>query len=193
MGCWGRAGWVGAAAMWALVGMGGGPAEAAKWGRAEINALPDEAFASVEQRPDGTRARHLPHHDAAGGVDLPHLRNALSRWNQVQWADPASAERAREHLLRHFRELGLPVPGAAGGPQRLAPRRRILRSDPTPSSPFRRPRGPTTGPARAADRRRHRPPRHPPEAVPGPRGEMGAPPPPEVFPRLTAFPPMVRN
>ncbi len=113
-----------AAAGWALLGLGGGPAEAAKWGRAEINALPDEAFASVEERLDGTRARHLPHHDAQGRVNLPHLRSALSRWNQVQWADPANAERARDHLLQHFRELGLPVPGAARSPQRFAPRRR---------------------------------------------------------------------
>ncbi len=124
MGCGGRAGWVAAAAAWALVSLCGMPAEAAKWGRAEINALPDEAFASVEERPDGTRARHLPHHDAQGRVNLPHLRSALSRWHQVQWADPANADRAREHLLQHLRELGLPVPGAARAPQRFAPRRR---------------------------------------------------------------------
>lgn len=129
---WGRAGWVAAAAAWALVGMGGGPAEGAKWSRAEINALPDEAFASVEERPDGIRARHLPHHDAQGRVDLPHLRNAMSRFDQVRWADPAHAEAARRHLLEHFKELRLPVPGAGRARQRSVPRPRLSRHEAPP-------------------------------------------------------------
>lgn len=90
-------------------------AEAAKWSRAYINALPDEAFASVEVRPDGALARHLPHHRPDGRVDPAHLRNALARWNQVRWANPASAEEARRHLLDHYRELGLPAPGEGRG------------------------------------------------------------------------------
>ena len=125
-------GWVGAAVLWALVGAGGVPAEGAKWSRAEINALPDEAFASVEERPDGTRARHLPHHDAQGRVDLLHLRSALSRWNQVQWADPANAEAARQHLLEHFKELRLPVPGEGRTRQGFVPRQRIYRHEAPP-------------------------------------------------------------
>ena len=127
MGRWREIGWVGAVVLWALAGLGGTPAEGAKWSRAYINALPDEAFAAVEEGPDGTRARHLPHHDAHGRVDLPHLRSALSRLNQVRWADPANAARAREHLLEHYRALGLPGPGDGGARhgrarQRFVPR-----------------------------------------------------------------------
>ena len=82
------------------------PAEGAPWSQGYISALPDEAFAVVEVRPDATRARHLPHHDAEGRVDLPHLRAALSRLRQVRWVDPTNGERARRHLLEHFEELG---------------------------------------------------------------------------------------
>jgi hypothetical protein len=70
------------------------------WRRAYVDALPDNAFAVVHVRPDGTRSRHLPHHDAYGQVDLPHLRSALARLSQVHWEDPADAERARRHLRR---------------------------------------------------------------------------------------------
>ena len=129
---WRGIGWVGPAVLWAFVGAGGGPAEGAKWSRAEIDALPDEAFASVEERPDGTRARHLPHHDAHGRVDLPHLRNAMSRFDQVRWADPANAEAARRHLLEHFKELRLPVPGEGRARQRFVPQPRIYRQEAPP-------------------------------------------------------------
>ncbi len=126
MGSWRRAAWVGVA-VWGLVAMAGAPAGAERWRRADINALPDEAFASVEVRPDGTRVRHLPHHDAHGRVDLPHLRSAMSRFHQVQWVDPASAERARQHLVDHFRALGLPVPGEVRAYGSAPPRRRAHR------------------------------------------------------------------
>lgn len=132
MGRWREIGWVGAAVLWALVGPGGAPAEGAKWSRGYINALPDAAFAAVEEGPDGARARHLPHHDAEGRVDLPHLRNALSRWHQVQWMDAANADRARQHLLDHFGALGLPAPGEGRARQRLAPRPRSFRGDARP-------------------------------------------------------------
>jgi hypothetical protein len=115
-------GFAGLLIVWSAMALGGAPAEAAKWDKAYINALPDEAFASVEARPDGTQARHLPHHDAQGRVDLPHLRSALSRLHQVKWADPANAGPARDHLLQHYKELGLPVPGASRGGQRVGPR-----------------------------------------------------------------------
>jgi hypothetical protein len=76
------------------------------WKRAYVDALPDEAFAVVHVRSDGTRSRHLPHHDAVGRVDRPHLRSALARLGQVRWEDPADAERARRHLLAHQDALG---------------------------------------------------------------------------------------
>jgi hypothetical protein len=75
------------------------------WKRAYVNALPDAAFAVVHVRLDGTKSRHLPHHDADGRVDLSHLRSALARLDQVRWEDPADAERARQHLLMHREAL----------------------------------------------------------------------------------------
>ena len=82
-------------------------ATAEPWSRAYVGALPDEAFAVVHVRPDGTKSRHLPHHDAAGRLDLSHLRSALARLGQVRWEDPADAERARQHLLAHQETLGI--------------------------------------------------------------------------------------
>ena len=82
-------------------------ATAEPWSRAYVGALPDEAFAVVHVRPDGTKSRLLPHHDAVGRLDLSHLRRALARLGQVRWEDPADAERAREHLLAHQEALGI--------------------------------------------------------------------------------------
>jgi hypothetical protein len=79
--------------------------EAGPWSRAYVKGLPDDAFAVVAIRPNGTLTRHLPHHDGEGRVDLPHLRNALSRLRQVHGLDPATAEGAHQHLLQHLREL----------------------------------------------------------------------------------------
>ena len=60
--------------------------EAAKWTRAYINSLPDSAFIYIEpgyKEGMDKRARHLPYKDDTGKIDLPHLRNALSRCNQI--------------------------------------------------------------------------------------------------------------
>jgi hypothetical protein len=81
-------------------------AAAATWSRAYIRQLPDSAFAVVEQTSEGTRIRRLPHHDAAGTLDLPHLCNALARLPQVKWRDPTNAEIARRHLSGHLDEVG---------------------------------------------------------------------------------------
>lgn len=82
----------------------------AEWTAAFINGLPDSAFAYIE--PGGTKdsegkttprsKRHFPHHGAGGGVDLPHLRNALSRAPQSPFGDKAMA-----HLERHARSEGV--------------------------------------------------------------------------------------
>lgn len=89
-----------------------------RWTRAYIRALPDDAFAVVEMRPDGRPARRLPHHDAEGCLDLAHLRSALGRLRQVQWLDPAQGPRARAHIEEHLRELrttsGPPSSGCRG-------------------------------------------------------------------------------
>jgi hypothetical protein len=87
-----------------LLILAGSPAEAAKWTRAYIRRLPDSAFAAIETAPNGKTLRHLPHHAAAGNLDLPHLRSGLSRLHQVKWQDPATAESAQQHLLDHVRQ-----------------------------------------------------------------------------------------
>lgn len=61
--------------------------ERAVWSTAYINDLPDSAFLYIE--PGGEKddegkttprsLRHFPVHDASGKLDMPHLRNALSR------------------------------------------------------------------------------------------------------------------
>lgn len=80
----------------------------AEWTAAYINALPDSAFAVIEgggeKDGDGKTTpralRHLPHHDAAGKVDGPHLDNALSRAPQTALS-PALKSRAVAHLQTH--------------------------------------------------------------------------------------------
>jgi hypothetical protein len=80
------------------------PADAKQWTRSYINSLPDSAFASIETAPDGKKLRHLAHHDRNGHVDLPHVRNALSRLPQVDWVDPANVSAARAHLKAHLED-----------------------------------------------------------------------------------------
>lgn len=95
------------AAVAVLAMLGVGPtAEGAKWSRTYIRQLPDSAFASVEITSDGKKLRHLPHHDSQGDLDIPHLCNALARFTQVKWRDPASAEAARRHLEEHLAQIG---------------------------------------------------------------------------------------
>jgi hypothetical protein len=91
----------------ALLALAAAPAAAEEWSRARVQALPDSAFAVVETAPDGTKRRHLPHHDETGAVDPAHLRAARARLGQVKWLDPASAAAAARHLEEHERELGL--------------------------------------------------------------------------------------
>ncbi len=81
-------------------------AYAAVWSRQYIARLPDSAFAAIERSPDGKTLRHLPHHNASGEVDIPHLCNALSRANQVKWHDPAAAKEATRHLSEHLKAAG---------------------------------------------------------------------------------------
>ncbi|MEA3340233.1 MAG: hypothetical protein U9R15_09730 [Chloroflexota bacterium] len=62
---------------------------AKKWTTKYINSLPNSAFIIVEPayrkgKIDNKNARHLPYKDANGEVDLPHLRNALARCNQIK-------------------------------------------------------------------------------------------------------------
>jgi hypothetical protein len=68
---------------------------------ADVNDLPDSAFAVV--KPGGNKDdRMLPHHKPDGGVDLPHLRNALARANQPGTKlSPAQRKAALAHLAAH--------------------------------------------------------------------------------------------
>lgn len=62
---------------------------AKKWTTKYINELPNSAFIIIEPaytkgKTDNKNARHLPYKDKEGKVDLPHLRNALARCNQIK-------------------------------------------------------------------------------------------------------------
>ena len=90
-----------------------------KWDTAYINDLPDTAFAVI--LPGGEKdetgktkprsSRLLPHHDSSvkkstenSSVDLPHLRNALARMNQIK-APAEYKKKARNHLIAHAKVL----------------------------------------------------------------------------------------
>ncbi len=59
--------------------------------------LPDRAFAYIDAR----GRRRLPIHDKA------HVRNALARFNQVDFENDAARERARRRLLNAARKYGI--------------------------------------------------------------------------------------
>ena len=76
----------------------------ARWTRKYINDLPDGAFAVVEPCADTRKdAQHLPYKDATGKIDLPHLRNALARMDQIKsvcdGSDEALRRKARAKLI----------------------------------------------------------------------------------------------
>src|SRR2546430_6666420 len=59
--------------------------------------LPDSAFAYI----DSQGRRRLPIND------ISHVRNALARFDQVDFEDDAARERARERLLRAAKKHGI--------------------------------------------------------------------------------------
>ena len=67
------------------------------WSSSYITALPDSAFACVD-----SEGRHYPHHNAQGSLDLPHLRNALSRLGQA-----GTTSCGADHLRAHARAAGM--------------------------------------------------------------------------------------
>jgi len=86
-------------------------------GRAR-DALPDSAFAYV----DSTGRRRLPIHDES------HVRNALARFDRVDFEDEAARDKARIRLLRAAKKHGIvPVGFVAGqiGPGRKLPTGRV--------------------------------------------------------------------
>jgi class 3 adenylate cyclase len=75
--------------------------------------LPDSAFAYI----DAAGKRRLPINDA------PHVRNALSRFNQVVFEDEAARDRARLRLLRAAQKHGVAPIGFISA--QLQPQRRL--------------------------------------------------------------------
>jgi len=84
------------------------------------SSFPDAAFMVEKgaEKKDGKtlqKYRHLPHHNKNvksstenSSVDIPHLRNALARVNQVKPVKETSSgfrKRAKAHLERHAKVL----------------------------------------------------------------------------------------
>lgn len=85
------------------------------WSSAEIDDLPDSAFAYVEpggEKKDGKTEpkskRHLPFKGKDGKADAAHVRNALARLDQTDIPDSAKAE-AKRKLEAAAREVGVDV------------------------------------------------------------------------------------
>lgn len=84
----------------------------ATWTTAYVNDLPDSAFLHVEEGDkDGEgkttprSKRHLPYKTAEGNVDLPHLRNAISRLSQSGTGSGWLSASLRERLLARARRI----------------------------------------------------------------------------------------
>lgn len=85
--------------------------EYARWTRTFINSLPNSAFAVIEPastkgETDNKNARHFPHHNDKGELDLPHLKNALARMNQIKPVTNSISKeelqnKASSHLEKH--------------------------------------------------------------------------------------------
>jgi HK97 family phage prohead protease len=97
--------------------------EKAAWDAAYINDLPDSAFAVIlpggekdgEGKTTPRNLRKLPHHNADGSLDMPHLRNALARLEQADLPDDAKGT-ARGHLEKHAKAEGVGDRGKAYDP-----------------------------------------------------------------------------
>jgi len=82
--------------------------EFAVWSTAFVNNLPDGSFAYISaggSKDSGGKTtprslRHLPYKDGSGKPDLPHVRNALARLNQVQGMPAAAKSRVKAMLQR---------------------------------------------------------------------------------------------
>jgi len=75
-----------------------------KWTTAFINSLPNGSFACVERaytagKTADKNCRHLPFKDKAGKVDLPHLRNAFARVNQIKPVYKGDGAESKETLV----------------------------------------------------------------------------------------------
>ena len=86
------------------------------WSSADINDLPDSSFLFIESggsKDDGNRTtprslRHFPYKDANGSIDLPHLRNAISRIPQskISGADINKLQEKARKILGEYNAAG---------------------------------------------------------------------------------------
>lgn len=107
--------------------------EKAVWSTAYVNDLPDAAFLYIEagdkdsERKTTPRTkRHFPYKDAEGNIDLPHLRNALSRIPQANLSQSIKDEltsKAQRILDNAQKALSAVEDGGGEEPQKakLAP------------------------------------------------------------------------
>lgn len=79
---------------------------------AQRSDLPDEAYAAVFETNEGQSRRILPHHvnsvddpNSDETVDLPRLRNALARFNQLKDVPENVKSRALRHIESHAARL----------------------------------------------------------------------------------------
>jgi len=66
-----------------------------------LQSLPDQSFAIIEKKMDGTVIRSLPHHDEQGNLVIPKVERAL---NQIFELEPKDQEKVRDHLLGDYYE-----------------------------------------------------------------------------------------
>lgn len=89
-------------------------ADKATWSAAFVNDLPDSSFALIlpggekdgEGKTTPRSLRKLPHHGPDGALDMPHLRNGMSRAPQMTGVSDAQIARAVSHLKRHMDGAG---------------------------------------------------------------------------------------
>jgi len=77
--------------------------EFAVWSTAYINSLPDSSFLYIA--PDGSR--HLPYKDKTGKIDLPHLRNAAARVNQVSGIPASTVDAIKSRIAKMLGAKGM--------------------------------------------------------------------------------------
>lgn len=67
----------------------------AVWSTAYVNSLPDSSFLYID-----SNGRHLPYKDKNGKIDLPHLRNAAARVNQIKGISADTVNRIKSKIQK---------------------------------------------------------------------------------------------
>lgn len=98
------------------------PKDFVEWSTSYKNDLPDSAFLFIESggkkdsegKTEPRSLRHLPVKDASGKIDLPHLRNAISRLEQPKTGKGWLSDSLRASLLSKARKM---LTNAGGSPK----------------------------------------------------------------------------